>query len=78
MHTHSAASHTDVVLQTTPATTDWRERATVDVETAGKILGVGRSAAYRLARREEIPVLRLGRRFVVPVAALRRLLGELV
>jgi excisionase family DNA binding protein len=56
---------------------NWRDRATVTVEQAAPILGVGRSTAYILARTGELPTLRLGRRFVVPVATLRRMLGEL-
>ncbi|MDP9363881.1 MAG: helix-turn-helix domain-containing protein [Chloroflexota bacterium] len=52
------------------------DRATVTVEEAGRILGVGRGTAYEAARRGELPVLRLGRRLVVPVAALDRLLAR--
>jgi excisionase family DNA binding protein len=55
---------------------EWRQRSTITVEEAAPILGIGRSSAYDLARSGEIPTLRLGRRLVVPVAALRRLLGE--
>jgi len=44
---------------------------TVSVEEAGKILGIGRVLAYRLAKSGQIPVLRLGqRRFRIPLAAL--------
>jgi excisionase family DNA binding protein len=45
------------------------------VEEAGKVLGLGRSAAYAAARRGDIPSLRLGRRIVVPKARLRKMLG---
>jgi excisionase family DNA binding protein len=55
---------------------DWRGRTTITVEEAGTILGIGRSSAYELVRSGEIPMIRLGRRFVVPVAPLRRMLGE--
>ena len=50
---------------------------TTDVETAGAILGIGRSKAYALARRGEFPVrvLRVGRNYVVPVPAILELLG---
>lgn len=50
---------------------------TTDVETAGAILGVGRTLAYRLAQKDEFPVplLRPGNRLVVPVAGLLRALG---
>lgn len=62
---------------TSEAAQDWRSRTTVTVEEAGTILGIGRSSAYALARNGDLMTVRLGRRFIVPVAALRRLLGEL-
>jgi excisionase family DNA binding protein len=40
----------------------------------GRALGCGRSAIYEAAARGEIPVIRLGRKIVVPTAALRRML----
>lgn len=47
-----------------------------DLTTAGQVLGVGRTKAHDLARRGEfpVPVLRVGSRYVVPVAGLLRLL----
>lgn len=56
---------------------DWRSRATITVEQAAPILGIGRSTAYALARADEIPTIRLGRRLLVPTTRLRVLLGEL-
>jgi hypothetical protein len=44
------------------------------VEEAGAALGLGRSSSYEAARRGDLPTLRIGRRLVVPTAALRRLL----
>jgi hypothetical protein len=41
----------------------------------GQVLGLRRSATYGAAERGEIPVLRLGRRLVVPTAPLRAMLG---
>jgi excisionase family DNA binding protein len=58
-------------------TENWRDRSTITVEQAAPILGIGRSTAYVLARCGELPTLRLGRRYVVPVAGLRRMLGEI-
>jgi hypothetical protein len=51
--------------------------ATVDVETAGAILGIGRSKSYELAKANEFPVriIRIGRRYLVPTAAILELLG---
>jgi hypothetical protein len=49
---------------------------TTSVETAGAVLGIGRSKAYALARQDEFPVktLRVGRRYLVSVPALLRML----
>jgi excisionase family DNA binding protein len=48
---------------------------TISVEHAGRLLGLGRSASYEAVRRAELPVLRFGRRMVVPTARLLALLG---
>lgn len=51
------------------------ERATVTIEEAAQILGIGRASAYEAARTGQIPTLRLGaKRLVVPKRALERLL----
>ena len=49
--------------------------ATITVEQAAQLLGLGRTAAYEAARRGEFPTRRLGRRIVVPVPALLEWLG---
>jgi len=50
---------------------------TVDVPTAARALGLGRSTAYELARRDEFPcrVLCIGSSYRVPTADLMRVLG---
>jgi predicted DNA-binding transcriptional regulator AlpA len=50
---------------------------TTDIETAGAILGIGRSKAYALAKHGQFPVrvLQIGRSYVVPVPAILDLLG---
>jgi excisionase family DNA binding protein len=49
----------------------------VDVTTAARALGLGRSTAYELARRNEFPcrVIRVGSSYRVPTADLLRVLG---
>jgi excisionase family DNA binding protein len=42
---------------------------------AGRLLGMSRSSTYRCAANGSIPTVRLGRRRVVPVLALRRMLS---
>ncbi|TWJ07706.1 hypothetical protein LX16_4866 [Stackebrandtia albiflava] len=48
----------------------------IDVVTAGSVLGIGRTKAYTLARTDTFPcrVIRAGRTYLVPTAALWRLL----
>jgi excisionase family DNA binding protein len=51
------------------------ERATVTVDQAARILGIGRAAAYEAVRAGRIPSVRISeRRIVIPKRALDRLL----
>ena len=49
----------------------------VDLVTAARVLGMGRTAAYEAARRGDfpVPVMHVGRRYRVVTAHLRVLLG---
>ena len=49
---------------------------TTDVQTAGAILGIGRSKSYELAKTGQFPVklIHIGRRYAVSVDALLKLL----
>jgi excisionase family DNA binding protein len=50
---------------------------TLSVEDAGRVLGVGRGLAYRLARSGKLPTVRVGRLLRVPLPKLLELLeGE--
>ena len=51
-------------------------RRTRTIPEAADYLGIGVAHAYKCARSGELPVVRIGRRYVVPVAALERMLGE--
>ena len=44
------------------------------ISEAAKLLRVGRNSAYEAARRGELPTLRIGRRLLVPRAALTDML----
>ena len=52
-----------------------RERRVVTVHEAALMLRISRGAAYDAARRKEIPTIRIGRRLLVPLVALERLLA---
>ena len=51
------------------------ERLVYSVAEAGAVLGICRAFAYELVARGELPVIRLGRRRLVPKVALRALIG---
>ena len=53
---------------------DPASQPTLTVEQTGEFLGISRAAAYEGVRSGEIPSVRIGRRIVVPTAAIRRLL----
>jgi hypothetical protein len=54
-----------------------RASATVDLMTAARALGLGRTKAYELAKREQFPcrVIRIGEHYRIPTAGLLELLG---
>ena len=45
------------------------------VEQGGRLFGLSRSAAYEAVARGELPVIRFGRRMVVPRATVLSMLG---
>lgn len=56
---------------------DTREaRIVLTVPEAARALGIGRNPAYAAVRRGDLPVIRIGRRLLVPKAALERLVAE--
>jgi len=50
------------------------KRLCVNVQEAAALLGISRNLAYELVRRHELPVVKFGRRLLVPRAALEKLL----
>ena len=52
------------------------QELTVSVETAAKILGISRNLAYTACRSGELPSLRIGKRIVIPRAAIERMLSK--
>lgn len=52
------------------------EELVLSVEEAGKRLKLSRPSAYLAVKRGQIPVIRMGRRVLVPKAALERMLAE--
>ena len=56
---------------------DHGDRLVVTVGEAAELLGISRAFAYELVARDELPVIRLGRRRLVPKVALRAIVeGE--
>ena len=52
------------------------ERLTLTVEEAAEALGISRPTAYEAIQTGEIPHIRIGRRILVPRAALEKLLAN--
>ena len=50
-------------------------RKVVSVTEAASMLGIGRNLCYEAIRRGEIPAIRIGKRLLVPMVALERLLA---
>lgn len=51
------------------------DRMTMTVGEAAKRLGIGRNSCYDAVQRGEIPSLRIGKRLLIPVVALERMLA---
>jgi excisionase family DNA binding protein len=58
-----------------PKIPDPRVRPVLSVVEAGAFLGLGRNGSYDAVHTGQIPVIRVGRRLLVPTAALLRLVG---
>ena len=58
------------------ATRDGNERQTLTIEEAAAVLGIGRNSAYQAVASGQLPVIRIGRRLLVPRPALERLLAD--
>lgn len=48
-----------------------QEKLMLSVNELGKYLGIGRTLAYQLSRSEGFPVLKIGKRVLVPVEGLK-------
>jgi excisionase family DNA binding protein len=51
------------------------EARVVTLNEAASLLRISRGSAYEAAKRREIPTIRIGRRLLVPLAALERMLA---
>ena len=61
----------------TPSPIGANDPKTLTVPTAGKkYFDLGRNASYEAAKRGDLPVIRIGSRLRVPIAALERMLAD--
>ena len=51
-------------------------RLCVTVPEAAEMLGISRNFAYQLVREGKLPSIRFGKRILIPIAALRKMLEE--
>jgi excisionase family DNA binding protein len=54
------------------------DRLTYTVSEAGELLGISRAQAYLMVKLGRLPVIRLGRRIVVPRVALMKMLESVM
>lgn len=52
-----------------------RNELSISVDDAARALGIHRNSAYKAVKNGDIPSVRVGSRYVVPTAALRKMLG---
>ena len=52
------------------------QRLTLNVEETAKLLGIGRNLCYDRVKSGEIPAIKIGKRLLVPRAALEKLLAD--
>jgi len=52
------------------------DKLTMTVDEVSVAMGISRPKAYELTAREDFPLIRIGRRKVIPVEAFRRWLDE--
>ena len=50
------------------------ERVTITIEEAARLLGISRGSAYTAARTGQLPTIRVGKRLIVPVRSLEKML----
>jgi excisionase family DNA binding protein len=62
-------------LDTSAGNNDGPKLLTMKVEEAGKVIGISRGAAYARAKDGSLPTIRMGKRLLVPRAALDKLLA---
>ena len=55
---------------------DTLEQAGMTVEQAGKRLGICRNSAYEAVRKGEIPSIKIGGRYIVPIPAFEHMLSH--
>jgi excisionase family DNA binding protein len=55
---------------------EMEDKLTLSIEEAAKVLGIGRNLCYDRVKTGEIPVIKIGRRLLVPRSALEKLLAN--
>lgn len=52
-------------------------KAVLSVAEAAIVLGISRTLAYELANKGELPILRLGKRMLIPRVAIEKMLDDI-
>jgi excisionase family DNA binding protein len=74
-HIGLEATQMKTITTTLPPVPDPSMKPTVSVDEAARYLSISRASAYKAAKAGDLPTITVGRRLLVPTAALRRLLS---
>lgn len=59
-----------------PCRDDGEAKLTISVTEAAKMLGISRNFAYELVREHKLPIIKLGKRLLIPRVALVKMLEQ--
>ena len=51
------------------------DSVTLSIDEAAAMLGINRATAYKGARNGQLPAIRVGKKYLIPVAAIHKMLG---
>jgi excisionase family DNA binding protein len=70
----NGAKHEGSGVSGLPRTADLENRLCIKVTEAAKMLGISRNFAYELVKQHKLPVVKFGKRLLIPRAALEKML----
>ena len=76
MNNHKQREYKEISEALPSAELKPNQRLTLTVKEAAKIIGLSRNATYQACQQGLLPHIRIGRRILIPVKALEKMLAE--